>query len=89
MAAATARPGGPLVHHGKAADYMAEYVDYFLKIGLQDPTFLDTSPSLLGAAVVAAARTAFGLSPGWPGKLQVTGRGAGWTIPPPESHRLL
>jgi hypothetical protein len=34
---------------------MAEYVDYFLEIGLQDATLLDTSPSLLGAAVVAAA----------------------------------
>ena len=62
--------GGPIVHQGKAAAYLAEYVNFFLGAALSDPAFLDASPSLLGTAIIAASRVAFGLLPAWPLHLQ-------------------
>jgi len=62
--------GGPIVHQGKAAAYLAEYVNFFLSAALSDPAFLDASPSLLGTAIIAASRVAFGLLPTWPLHLQ-------------------
>lgn len=63
--------GGPIIHQEKAAAYLGEYISFFLRIAVTDPNFIDTSSSLLGAAVVAAARRAFGLGPAWPELLQV------------------
>lgn len=61
--------GGPLIHFEKGASYLEEYVQYFLKASLLDSAFMDISPSLVGSAIVAAARTAFGIRPTWPSKL--------------------
>jgi len=62
--------GGPIVHQGRAADYFAEYVNFFLSFAVVDSAFLDASPSLLGTAIITASRVAFGLQPTWPLHLQ-------------------
>jgi hypothetical protein len=61
---------GPILSREKAAAYFETYVHYFLKVSLVDPVFIDCLPSLVAAAVLAAARRAFGFSPRWPELLQ-------------------
>jgi len=65
---------GPLISYRDARAYFHQYVKYFLDLSMQDPSFIDIRPSLLGASLLAAARIAFGLGPQWPHRLEaITG----------------
>jgi len=57
---------GPIVSFREAKAYFLEYVKYFLDLVMQETVFVDKLPSMLAAALLAASRIAFGLSPGWP-----------------------
>ena len=61
---------GPILSFTKAQAYFQEYVQFFLRVSLTDNVFLDVLPSLLAAAIIAASRRAFGLSPTWPESLE-------------------
>lgn len=61
---------GPILCYSKARDYFEEYVQFFLKLSLTDMNLLDSRPSLVAAAIVLAARKAFGLAPTWSYQLQ-------------------
>jgi hypothetical protein len=56
---------GPIVSFREARAYFHQYVKYFLDLSLADPQFIDVPPSQLGAALLAAARIGFGLTPFW------------------------
>jgi len=56
---------GPMVSFREARSYFHQYVKYFLDLSLVDPQFIDVPPSQLGAAILAVARIAFGLTPFW------------------------
>ena len=61
---------GPILHYSKAQALLEEYVQLFLKMSVGEMSFIDLLPSVVGVAVVAAARKAFGLVEAWPYKLQ-------------------
>jgi len=65
---------GPLVSFRDAKAYFHQYVKYFLDLAMQDSTFIDTLPSVLAASLLAASRSAFGLTPNWTKRMEfVTG----------------
>lgn len=67
---------GPLVSFREAKAYYHQYVKYFLDLAMQDATFIDTLPSVLAASILAASRSAFGLTPTWTKRMEfVTGYG--------------
>ena len=61
---------GPILHYSKAQAYLEEYVQLFLKLSVSEISFIELLPSVVGVAVVAASRKAFGLVEAWPFKLQ-------------------
>jgi hypothetical protein len=66
--------GGPIVSFREAKAYFHQYVKYFLDIAIQESAFVDIIPSKLAAALIAASRMAFGLTPTWPpGMHETTG----------------
>ena len=68
---------GPILSYSKAHAYFEEYVQYFLKLGLQDYNLVDVLPSRLGVSIIAASRKAFGLLEAWPARLE---RMSGYSI---------
>ena len=68
---------GPILSYSKAHAYFEEYVQYFLRLSLQDYNLVDVLPSRLGVSIIAASRKAFGLLEAWPAKLE---RMSGYSI---------
>eukprot|EP00088_Acartia_fossae_P034896 TRINITY_DN3586_c0_g1_i10.p1 TRINITY_DN3586_c0_g1~~TRINITY_DN3586_c0_g1_i10.p1 ORF type:complete len:290 (+),score=61.90 TRINITY_DN3586_c0_g1_i10:40-909(+) len=60
---------GPLVSFREARAYFHQYVKYFLDLSMQDDVFIDVPPSKLAAALLAASRVSFGLTPTWSSNL--------------------
>ncbi|KAG8192049.1 hypothetical protein JTE90_025315 [Oedothorax gibbosus] len=50
--------------------YVLKYINYFLEVSLQDPAYLNYSPSLVAAACVASSRMSLVITPPWPPVLQ-------------------
>jgi len=61
---------GPMLSFDKARAYFHVYVQFFLKVGISDITFIDVLPSLMGSCIILASRLAFGLTPRWPKSLE-------------------
>jgi hypothetical protein len=55
--------GKPLIE--KVPRYIKKYTDFFADLCLQDYRFQQFAPSLLAAAIVAAARRALNIEPVW------------------------
>jgi len=68
---------GPILSYSKAHAYFEEYVQYFLRLSLQDFNLVDVLPSMLGVSIIAASRKAFGLMEAWPSRLE---RMSGYSI---------
>ena len=68
---------GPILSYSKAHAYFEEYVQYFLRLSLQDYNLVDVLPSRLGVSIIAASRKAFGLLEAWPSRLE---RMSGYSI---------
>lgn len=62
---------GPIVSFREAKAYFHQYVKYFLDLAMQESVFISTLPSLLAASLLAASRSAFGLTPQWPKNLEI------------------
>ena len=79
---------GAILHFGKAWAFLEEYVQYFLRVSVSDQSFIDKLPSMLGVAIIAAARKAFGIVETWPHMLENLS-GYCWAELSPCVHRLL
>lgn len=62
---------GPPQYFSDAKTFFLKYVEYFMDLSTQDSSLVDVVPSLVAAAIIAASRSAFGLSPTWNIRLEL------------------